>query len=399
MLRIISIGFVTLFIFALALSASSHSDLETRSFGRPRSLSHNKYSVHTRSIGRSRASIRSRSLLRSRARLLNRATPKLDDDNSPLAYKCVLNRYDQKQILDSRDESCKYINDGKQTKGISRWPQNYKPPNPNQFAFQSNVFKLWPLEGDGEVFKGSIFKKDFNNFVVTDANCQLAGVVVLFESKGAEGKKVKEYKNCETLSKDGTPIDPTSPKGKTKDLVGAEKDTEDDLGDEDEPGAGAGAGVGVGTTPGAIPATFQGLAQGNLPGTVPGRAVQGVGGAAPVTLVGSGVGTGVGAGAVPGVGGAAPVTLVGSGVGTGVGAGGAAPEVLVGGGAGTGVGAGGATPGVLVGGGAVPGAGGAAPVTLAGGGAGTGVGGGLNTAPGQVGGGEVLSGVSDGAFL
>ncbi|KHJ30899.1 hypothetical protein EV44_g0573 [Erysiphe necator] len=195
---IISIAFVTFFIFASFGTAHTRSNLGPRSLGRPRSLSRTRSTTNTRSIGRSRAKIRSLSLLRSRARILKR---KSAQDDTPDAYRCVLNKYSQGYILTSKDEACKFINSGKKTKGISRWPQFYKPPDPNQFAFKSNNFQLWPLTEDQEVFKGSLFKSDFNNFVVLDANCQLAGVVALFKTPGTGQNKgeVKEYKNCEIM--------------------------------------------------------------------------------------------------------------------------------------------------------------------------------------------------------
>lgn len=151
---IISIAIVTLFVFSSIVSARSHSDHESRSLGRPRSLSRSKSGVLTRSIGRSRASIRSLSLRRSRARLLKRKS-KSAADSSPDAFKCVLNIYKQSYVTLSKEKACKYISDGKQTKGISRWPETYNPPNPDQFAFRSNTFQLWPLQKDGEVFDGS----------------------------------------------------------------------------------------------------------------------------------------------------------------------------------------------------------------------------------------------------
>ncbi|RKF56792.1 hypothetical protein GcC1_194020, partial [Golovinomyces cichoracearum] len=195
-----------LFVF---LTFSSLVSAHTRSAIHSRSAGHVRSHIRNRSYIRSRSYLRSRSNNRFRTHLsiIKRAGDKEEsNDGSKEVFRCVLNLYTKDEINDAREELCKHINSGEKTKGLSRWPQDYKPPNKNQFTLQSDEYKIWPILRNGKVFDGDLFKTDFNNLVATDKNCQLAGVLVLSESTvekkktncgifGCGQTKVKQYNN------------------------------------------------------------------------------------------------------------------------------------------------------------------------------------------------------------
>ncbi|KHJ31570.1 putative secreted effector protein [Erysiphe necator] len=166
-------------------------------------------------LARTGSTVFTRSSVSSHSPILKRQVEKQKKNKGRLvAYRCVLNVYKREQLIEARNEACKYINKGKKTWGFTRWPKPYKPPNRLQFPFYSNTFRLWPLEHDGKLFKGGFFKRHLNNFIVLDGNCQFAGVVALYKSKavirgtcpiiGCHAPVVKEYKNCEPMKVDGS---------------------------------------------------------------------------------------------------------------------------------------------------------------------------------------------------